>query len=236
MPYTTKFIAALLIALMSVVASKGQADIVYDFSSGPITWDSSAGPLTWDADGDLVDDFQISVVGGYIDPISGLYVIDNLSTSSGGIKKTFEFSISAINPAFTECTYDLLGFDFYSEKNVEPGGTGGAGAIGADVFDDQGTELVSGLNVSGSLGSNPTRVDIPGLIPAEWFSLAVDLNNPPNNDDAQIILGNFVFDTGVVHCFAPIPEPAGLGVLGLAGWLMLIGPRRRNASKTVARR
>ncbi len=195
-----------VIVCFSTSMKFSQADITYDFSVNPITWDASAGMLTWDADGDTIDDFQVSVVSGFIDPTSGLYSIDNISTSSGGIVKTLVFSVSAINPAFSNCMFDQFGFDLFSEKNIEPGGTGGAGSIGMDVFDDSSNELLNSLNVSGSLGSNPTTVAIPGVVSSAFFELAVDLDSPPNNDDAQIILGDFVFNAGTVHCTAPIPE------------------------------
>ncbi len=225
---TSKLCAAVMVAVAVFVADGrvANSDIVYDFSINPIIWDTAAGTLTWDANGDLVDDFSVSVLSGFIDPGTGLYVIDNLSTSSGGIEKTFVFSLSSLDPNCPVCSFNLLGFDFYSQKNIEPGGGGGAGSINVDVFDDVPNELVSGLNVSGSLGSNPTQVLIPGDVTTQWFELAIDLANPPNNDDAQVIIGNLIFNGGTITCgsFA-VPEPGTIP----AAFLMtiVVGSRAR---------
>ncbi|MGI9517775.1 MAG: PEP-CTERM sorting domain-containing protein [Pirellulaceae bacterium] len=220
-----------LLVLLTLTANAATitADIFHDFSSNPITWNTTSGPLMFDADGDLIHDLQISVTTGFIDPGSGRYVIDNDSTSSGNIEKTFLFAISSIDPQFDQCTFNLLGFDFYSEKNTEPGGKGGAGSISVDVFDDMNMELVNSINISGSLGSSPTNVVLPPNVATEYFVLAVDLDSPPNNADAQVILGDFIFNGGTVLCSSSaVPEPSSLLALMAASSFLWLSRRCRN--------
>ena len=182
--------------------------------------------LTWDADGDLIHDFRVSVVSGFIDATSGLFVIDNNSTSAAGIEKTFIFSLASIDPLLPDSEVQLLGFDVFTEKNIEVGGSGGAGSISADVFDDVGAEMVNGVNISGSLGSNPANIVLPGSSQSKSFKMAVDLDSPPNNDDAQVIIGNIIFSGGTIRSFSsPVPEPCS-GLLIALGCLWFEVRRR----------
>ncbi|MCR9294002.1 MAG: hypothetical protein NXI32_14855 [bacterium] len=202
-----------------------QADVIYDFSAAPITWSATQSTYSWDATGDSVHDFSISVVSGYIDAVSGLYVIDNNSTASGNIQKTFVFSITSLNASLPDVEVSLLGFDFYSEKNIEVGGRGGAGSISAMVIDDAFNSLVSGVNVSGSLGSNPSRVAIPVNSTSRTFALAVDTSTTPNAD-AQVIIGDIIFNSGSVRSFnSAVPEPQS--GCALASALLIFLRRRR---------
>lgn len=230
----TKVIVFLACSISSILAFETKsslADITYDFSTGPITWNPETGPLSWDANGDSIHDLQLVVEEGTIDPVSGLYTIDNFSTSSGNIEKIFRFSIKPISAAaFSNCTFDLLGFDFFSEKNTEPGGKGGAGAISIDIFDDANVEQVDSINVSGNLGSAPTQVTLPSNVTSDWFELRIDLGSPPGNDDAQVILGQFIFNGGTVVCSsieATVPEPGSTTFLtGIALSVMMLRGKR----------
>jgi len=206
-PNLLQTIATTIVVLLTWPFSNAHGVQTHDFSADPITWNPASGPLSWDSDNDFVDDFQLTVVSGTIDSASGRYAIDNFATSDSGNIREFVFAFRPLRPGLDSTEINLLGFNFFSEKNIEPGGNGGAGSILADIFDDQNVELVNGINVSGSLGSNPSRVDIPGNSSSFSFRLAIDLDSPPNNDDAQVILGDFVFNGGSVRAFSSVPEP-----------------------------
>lgn len=210
-----------LIFLVACLATNiCQGDLVHDFGTDEIIWPANQSTVTWDSDGDLIDDFSLSVAVGFLDPVSGLYVIDNFSTADGGIEKTFAFSIASLNPTLPNTEISLLGFNFYSEKNIEVGGNGGAGSISAVVLDDNEMLLAGGITISGSLGSNPSRVDIPSDTQTSWFTLAIDPNSPPSNDDAQVILGNIIINGGTARAFGSVPEPSTVSwlMIALCGW------------------
>ena len=135
--------------------------------------------------------------------------------------------VFALDPTLSNPTFNAFGFSLYAQKTIEPGGSGGAGSVSIAAFDDLNAELVGGVNISGSLNSNPHGIAVPGQVATTWSMLAIDPNAPPNNNRAQVILGQFICNSGTVQFFTTaIPEPTGAW-LQLLSTTIVLGQRRR---------
>jgi hypothetical protein len=219
------------ILLLSVAAQANAQSITFDFEDG--TDQGFGNKFSNDASAD----FPILDIGGS----NRMEVLRNgdfqeAERSSQGVADPF---LAAMNAAMSNPSGYYISYDWYVDTSLSPGNYGtflqlgtyinaGSGAYAQDFpnagkdVELNGTQLASGEVFSGTVTETVTQkfgaLD-PGFLPANNLDL-LRLGLIINGDGANATV---YFDNVSVR---PVPEPASLGLLGMAAAALLVRRRR----------